>query len=101
MLNGQAAAENAEAAAEIVYDGLVIKFVKALNISTEKVDPNKPLHGMGVDSLVAVWLRTCTLRHFNADVAVFDLLEVASIWLLAVMIVARSGYVNKANGAEE
>lgn len=68
MLSGQAAAENTEAAAQIVYDGLEIEFVKALNISTEKVDPNKPRHGMGVDSLVAVWLRTCTLRHLNADV---------------------------------
>lgn len=49
-----AAAENTEAAAEIRHDGLDIKFVKALNISAEKVDPNKLLHGIGVDSLVVV-----------------------------------------------
>lgn len=91
-----AAAESPEAAAEIVYDGLKIKLVKALNISAEEVDPNKPLHGMGVDSLVAVEMRTWILRQFNADVAVFDLMEVASIRLLAMMIVTRSGFVNKA-----
>lgn len=91
-----AAAKSPEAAAEIVYDGLKIKLVKALNISAEEVDPNKPLHGMGVDSLVAVELRTWILRQFNADVAVFDLMEVASIRLLAVMIVTRSGYMTQA-----
>lgn len=90
-----AAAESPEAAAEIVYDGLKIKLVKALNISADVVDPNKPLHGMGVDSLVAVELRTWILRQFNADVAVFDLMEVASIRLLAVMIVTRSGFVTQ------
>lgn len=90
-----AAAESPEAAAEIVYDGLKIKLVKALNISADEVDPNKPLHGMGVDSLVAVELRTWILRQFNADVAVFDLMEVASIRLLAVMIVTRSGFVTQ------
>lgn len=92
-----AAAEGPEAAAEIVYDGLKLKLVKALNISAEEVDPNRPLHGMGVDSLVAVELRTWILRQFNADVAVFDLMEVASIRLLAVMIVNRSGFVDVAN----
>ena len=95
-----AAAEGPEAAAEIVYDGLKIKLVKALNISAEEVDPNKPLHGMGVDSLVAVELRTWILRQFNADVAVFDLMEVASIRLLAVMIVTRSGFMNKAGKSD-
>lgn len=96
-----AAAENTEAAAEIVYGELEIKLVKALNISAEKVDPDRPLHGIVVDLLVVVQLHTWILRHFNPYMPMFDLMEVASIRLSAVMIVARSGYVNKVNGAEE
>lgn len=96
-----AAVENTQTTAEIVYGELGIKLVKALNISAEKFETNKPLHGIVVDSLVAIQLDTWILRHFNPDVPVFDLMEVASIRLLAVMIVARSGYVNKVNGVEE
>lgn len=53
-----AAAENTEAADEIVYGELEIKLVEALTISAEKVETNKPLHGIVVDSLVAVQLDT-------------------------------------------
>ncbi|KAL1865340.1 Type I Iterative PKS [Diaporthe australafricana] len=95
-----AAAEGLEGAAEIVFEGLKLKLVKALNISADEVDPNKPLHGIGVDSLVAVELRTWILRQFNADVAVFDLMEVASIRLLAVMIATRSGFFNHTDASK-
>lgn len=94
-----AGAEGPEAAAEVVCEGLRTKLAKALSISAEEVDPNQPLHGMGVDSLVAVELRTWISRQFDADVAVFDLMEVASIKSLAVMIVKRSGFVNRADVA--
>lgn len=89
------------AAAEIVYDGLKIKLVKSMDISADEVDPNKPLHGMGVDSLVAVELRTWILRQFNADIAVFDLIEVASISSLAMIIATRSGFRNKAGAIQK
>jgi NADP-dependent 3-hydroxy acid dehydrogenase YdfG len=86
-------AGSAEEAGEIVYEGLKGKLVKALNISAEEVDPNKALHNMGVDSLVAVELRTWILRQFQADVAVFDLMEVGSLRGLCGMVVGRSGFV--------
>lgn len=84
------AAESFEAACEVAYDAIAHKLVNALNISAGDVDPNKPLHGMGVDSLVAVELRTWILKHLEADVAVFDLMETSSMRALAALVAGRS-----------
>ncbi|KAH3325040.1 hypothetical protein EMGR_003173 [Emarellia grisea] len=96
-----AGADNFEEASGIVYEAMVSKLVKALNISQGDVDPSKPLHALGVDSLVAVELRTWMLKQLDADVAVFDLMEVASLRALASLIATRSGYVKKDNGNEK
>ncbi|KAH3509564.1 hypothetical protein KXW24_003759 [Aspergillus fumigatus] len=96
-----AGADNFEEASGIVYEAMVSKLVKALNISQGDVDPSKPLHALGVDSLVAVELRTWMLKQLDADVAVFDLMEVASLRALASLIATRSGYVKKDNGKEK
>lgn len=96
-----AGADNFQEASGIVYEAMVSKLVKALNISQGDVDPSKPLHALGVDSLVAVELRTWMLKQLDADVAVFDLMEVASLRALASLIATRSGYVKKDNGKEK
>ncbi|KAJ5595529.1 uncharacterized protein N7459_001737 [Penicillium hispanicum] len=93
-----AGADNFEQATEMVYEAMVGKLVKALNISQGDVDPSKPLHALGVDSLVAVELRTWMLKQLDADVAVFDLMEVASLRALATLIATRSSYVKKDDG---
>ncbi|KAK7733693.1 putative PKS/NRPS-like protein biosynthetic cluster [Cytospora paraplurivora] len=89
------AAESFEAACEVVYDAIAQKLVNALNISAGDVDPNKPLHGMGVDSLVAVELRTWILKHLDADIAVFDLMETSSMRALAALVASRSSLAVK------
>lgn len=96
-----AGADTFEQATEIVYEAMVGKLVKALNISLVDIDPSKPLHALGVDSLVAVELRTWMLKQLDSDVAVFDLMEVASLRALANLIATRSSYVKKDDGEEK
>lgn len=86
-----AAAESLEAATDIVYEAIVVKLVSTLNISAKEIDPTKPLQVLGVDSLVAVELRTWLLRQLDADIPVFGLMEASSVRALATLIASRSG----------
>lgn len=45
----------------------------------EEFDPHKPLQAYGVDSLIAVKIRTWIFKGMGADVAVFDILGRNSI----------------------
>lgn len=65
-------AESSAAAEAVVCEGLVQKLCSALMIEAEAVDTAKPLHLYGVDSLVAVELRSWFAKEMGAGVAVFD-----------------------------
>ena len=54
---------------------------------------SKPLHEHGVDSLVAVELRTWLLKDLGAEVAVFDMMSGSSIRALAGLVAGRSSLV--------
>ncbi|KAL3259207.1 hypothetical protein ABHI18_005413 [Aspergillus niger] len=54
-----------------------------LAINTEDIDPAKPLHAYGVDSLVAMELRSWFKEALYKDVAVFDILSNRPIEVLA------------------
>ncbi|KAN0087204.1 hypothetical protein V8E54_000892 [Elaphomyces granulatus] len=86
-----AAAESLEAATDIVYEAIVVKLVSTLNISAKEIDPTKPLNVLGVDSLVAIELRTWLLKQLDADIDVFGLMEASSVRALATLIASRSG----------
>jgi aryl carrier-like protein len=58
-----------------------------LAISTEDIEPAKPLHAFGVDSLVAMEIRSWFKESMGADVAVFDILSNMSIDSLAAKVV--------------
>lgn len=90
-----AAAESFEVATNIVYHALVEKLTKALNISPGDIDLTKPIHSLGVDSLIAIELRTWILKQLDADVAVFDMMELSSMRALAGLIASRSGFVTR------
>lgn len=90
-----AAAENFEVATNIAHDALVEKLTKALNISPGDLDLTKPFNALGLDSLIAIELRTWILKQLDADVAVFDMMELSSIRALARLIASRSGFVTR------
>ncbi|KAI0486768.1 polyketide synthase [Xylaria cf. heliscus] len=78
-----AAAASMAEAEDIVLDALLNKLSRVLSISPLDLDPSKPLHAYGVDSLVAVDVRTWLLKDLGSEVSVFDLNSQASIKRLA------------------
>ena len=95
-----AAAESHQAAVDIINDAIVRKLCKALTIEAQDVDSSKPLHEYGVDSLVAVELRTWLLKDLGAEVAVFDMMGGSSIRALAGLVAGRSSLVKVAEAKE-
>lgn len=88
-----AAAESHQSAVDIINDAIVRKLCKALMIEAQDVDSSKPLHEHGVDSLVAVELRTWLLKDLGAEVAVFDMMSGSSLRALAELVAGRSSLV--------
>ncbi|KAH7311209.1 KR domain-containing protein [Stachybotrys elegans] len=62
-----------EERARLVVDALSRKLARALSIKAEDVDADEPLHAFGVDSLVAVEIRSWIAKQFAADVAISEL----------------------------
>ena len=83
-------AESLAAAKAVVCEGLVKKLCRALMIEAEAVDIEKPLHAYGVESLVAVELRSWFTKEMGAEVAVFDIMGSGSIKELAGAVAGKS-----------
>lgn len=96
-----AAAESVDAGVDIAYDALAMKLVRALNIPPDEVQPNKALTTLGVDSLVAVEIRTFILKQLEAEVSVFDLMDSRSLRALSELVVARSRFMKVVEEQEE
>jgi acyl carrier protein len=64
--------KSAEDRAEVVTAALAKKLARAVSMSIEDVDPDQPLHAFGVDSLVAVEIRSWISKEFAADIAVSE-----------------------------
>ncbi|KAI1359923.1 hypothetical protein F5Y08DRAFT_349225 [Xylaria arbuscula] len=66
-----------------VMDKLISEFSRALQnllqISADKIDKQSPLTNLGIDSLVAVQVRTWFLKELNVDIPVLRILSDASI----------------------
>ncbi|KAI3337233.1 polyketide synthase [Xylariaceae sp. AK1471] len=77
-----AAASMAEAEG-IVLEALLHKLSRVLSVDPSNLDPSKPLHAYGVDSLVAVDVRSWLLKDLGSEVSVFDMNSQASINHLA------------------
>ena len=76
-------------ATEIAKQGLVWRIGKDLNTVVEP-EASKPLHEYGLDSLVALKLRSWILNELRAEVAIFDIMGNTGIESLAGMITKRS-----------
>jgi hypothetical protein len=87
-------AQSAEEAATVVSDALVHRLARSLGMPDGDIDPSRPLHFYGVDSLVAVELRNWFFRELHADVAVFEILGNRGCVSLALFAVLKSSYRN-------
>ncbi|TLD24099.1 hypothetical protein PspLS_06954 [Pyricularia sp. CBS 133598] len=74
----------------VVVDALKQKLGRAMAISPDDVQVEKPLSAYGVDSLFAVELRNWILKDFAATVAVFDIMGNVPISNIGKLVVSRS-----------
>ena len=59
------------------------------------MDIRKPMHSYGVDSLVAVELRSWLMKELGAEVTVFDIMGSGSIKDLVATVTNKSRFVNR------
>jgi aryl carrier-like protein len=88
------AAESLHDATAVVCEALVKKLSKALGIPEADLDPSRPLHYYGVDSLVAVELRSWFAKHMNADIAIFEIMGVSSVTAVSKLVASKSLWWN-------
>ena len=83
-------AQSLTEARDAVIHGLTARLSKALTIPIAEIDADKPLHQYGVDSLVAVELRSWFAKELQADIAVFDILGSATITSVGQLATSKS-----------
>ncbi|KAI1810305.1 putative polyketide synthase [Poronia punctata] len=64
---------------QVICTALAQRISSLLGTSEEKIEPEKALHGYGLDSLSAVELRNWIGKTFDVDISLFDILGEASI----------------------
>ena len=68
------AAGGEQEGAAIVTKAVAGKLSLIMGIRGADISPSKPMHAYGVDSLIAVELKSWLLKELGADVAIFDIL---------------------------
>ncbi|KAI8284743.1 Compactin diketide synthase [Colletotrichum sp. SAR11_57] len=86
-------AESPEAALEVVIQGLAQKIWNILKADVQ-VDLSAPLHSYGVDSLVAIELRSWIVNEMGAEMTIFELMGSGGLDVLAPLVVKRSAFVS-------
>ncbi|KAF1961734.1 KR-domain-containing protein [Byssothecium circinans] len=80
-------------AGDVITEALTRKLAKALSMPGDDIDPAKPMHVYGVDSLVAVEMRNWLAKELRADVVVFELMGNTSIASLGTLVAGKSQYL--------
>ena len=93
-----AATKTSEEAVEVALEAFMSKVSRVLSVEVSNLDPARPLHAYGVDSLVAVELRSWLAKELKAEVSVFDMTNASSISQVASTAAARSKLVGKVDG---
>ncbi|KZF19523.1 hypothetical protein L228DRAFT_214821 [Xylona heveae TC161] len=89
-------ANTVDEATNAVQESIVRRLSNTMSIPTDDVDPSKPIHHYGVDSLVAMEFRNWFAKDMAADVAVLDIMGFGSISTLSRKIVSVSKVVKLA-----
>lgn len=92
------AAKSSDEAEEVVLEALLLKLSRVLSVDVSNLDAGKPLHAYGVDSLVAVELRSWIAKELKAEVSVFDMTNASSISQVATTAAEKSKLVVKGGG---
>ena len=87
-------ASSTEAAADIISVALVQKLARSLMVSVDDIEVSRPISRYGVDSLLAVEIRSWLFTEVQADISVFDLLSNVPISELVRRILGKSKCVS-------
>ncbi|PGH19323.1 hypothetical protein AJ80_04076 [Polytolypa hystricis UAMH7299] len=79
-----------EDAVEIVTRALVRKLAKSMMVDVENIEAARNISSYGVDSLLAVEIRSWLFTELQADISVFDLLSNVPITQLARSVAVKS-----------
>ena len=85
-----AEARGAKAKSDFFVRALAEKLARAIGISSEEVEPTKVLSDYGIDSPMAVELREWIGKHFQATVAVFEIMSGTPLNDIGDLVVSRS-----------
>lgn len=94
-------AQTKENAAEIMTSALIGKFASVLITPVEEVSTNKPIVALGLDSLVAVEVRSWIAKEMDAKMSTMELMTSSSIKALAEVIVGRSNLLEELRSKSE
>ena len=98
-------AKTLEDATIILAEALIKRISGIMALPLEDIDPGKPIHFYGVDSLVAVEFRNWLGKNLEADIEVLDIMGDDSISALSEKIAKKSRILNfgdeKGEGSSE
>ncbi|KAI9744654.1 MAG: hypothetical protein M1818_002183 [Claussenomyces sp. TS43310] len=86
-------ANSLDAATALIADAIVKKLSYIMIIPTEEIDPQRSISSYGVDSLVAMELRSWFGKDMGADIQILDLMGTSSILELSKRIAGVSTLV--------
>ena len=79
-------------AAALIMEWFSSKIGQMLGLSEVDIDPNRPVHSYGIDSLIAIDLKNWLAREIGADVEVFALLGNMSVASVSAVAAEKSRY---------
>ena len=85
-------AASAGEAGEVVVEGLPQVLSKALSIPLGDIDTPRPLYSYGVDSLLAIELRSWFAKELKVNVAVFEIMGGAGLAAVAAAVASKSSF---------
>ncbi|KAH7489416.1 Reducing polyketide synthase [Fusarium oxysporum f. sp. matthiolae] len=88
-----AAAASPDEVYEIVLQQLLEGVSKIIKADVEDMDSRKSLPALGIDSLVAIEIRTWLLKEFQADLSVFDIVSNDPLTGFAKKVMAKSALI--------
>lgn len=85
-----AEADSLQSAIDVVVEGLIQRLSKSLSVPAADIEISKPMHLYGVDSLLAVELRSWIGKEFKSDVAVFEIVGARNFTAVASLVASKS-----------
>ena len=88
-------AKSKDEVAQIITDALIAKVAEILRTPESEIDPARPLYTYGVDSLVAMEVRSWIVREIQVDVSLFEILLAVPMGQFAIGLTERKSIGNE------